>query len=151
MSYSVTRIEDGVDGLDALKGYSARRRRKKRGASAACLPSLSITASQGGYMHFLSAYSCVSITNCSDCEIVVGAVSGAVVLNGCERIKLTVACKKLIVQNSLECDLSVATLSASVIAGDSRSLIFGTLYTILISPRSTCLSSFYQPSIIFDM
>ena len=129
-SYSVTRVEDGVDGLDALKGYSARRRRKNKGASAGCLPSLSVTASQGGYMHFLSAYSCVSITNCSDCEIVVGAVSGAVVLNSCERIKLTVACKKLIVQNCLECDLSVATLSASVIAGDSRSLIFGTLRVI---------------------
>lgn len=130
--YSVTRVEDGVDGLDALKGYSARRRRQNQGASAAYLPSLSVTASQGGYMHFLSAYSCVSITNCSDCEIVVGAVSGAVVLNSCERIKLTVACKKLIVQNCLECDLSVATLSASVIAGDSRSLIFGTLPVIMI-------------------
>ena len=131
-SHSVTRIEEGVDGLDALKGYSARRRRKNRGVAAGSLPSLSITASQGGYMHFLSSYSCASITNCSDCEIVIGAVSGAVVLNSCERIKLTVACKKLIVQNSLECDLSIATLSASVIAGDSRSLIFGTLRIITV-------------------
>ena len=138
-SYSVTRIEDGVDGLDGLKGYSARKRRKNRGAGVGCLPSLSITASQGGYMHFLSVYSCVSITNCSDCEIVIGAVSGAVVLNSCERIKLTVACKKLIVQNSLECDLSVATLSASVIAGDSRSLIFGTIPVIMIRSLSACL------------
>jgi Tubulin binding cofactor C len=121
-----SRHEEGAENLDALKGYSARRRRRRR-EGAASLPHLSINTSQGGHMHFLSAYSCVSISNCSDCEIVIGAVSGAVVVHGCERIKLTVACRKLIVQNSLECDLHVAALSASVIAGDSRSLIFGML------------------------
>ena len=126
-----SRPEEGVENLDALKGYSARRRRRRREVGAGSLPHLSVNASQGGHMHFLSSYSCVSISNCSDCEIVIGAVGGAVVVHGCERIKLTVACRKLIIQNSLECDLHVATLSASVIAGDSRSLIFGA-YAMLL-------------------
>ena len=122
-----SRLEEGVDELDALKGYSVRRRRRRRreGGSIACLPPLNISTSQGAHMLFLSAYSCASITNCSDCEIVIGAVSGAVVLHGCERIKITVACRKLIVHNCLECEIYLATLSPSVIAGDSRSLTFG--------------------------
>jgi hypothetical protein len=136
-----SRHEEGAENLDALKGYSARRRRRRREGGAS-LPHLSINTSQGGHMHFLSAYSCVSISNCSDCEIVIGAVSGAVVVHGCERIKLTVACRKLIVQNSLECDLHVATLSASVIAGDSRSLIFGKCcYVMLCCAGGFCLLS----------
>lgn len=123
-----SRLEEGVEDLDALKGYSVRRRRRRRkeGGSIGCLPPLHVTTSQGAHMLFLSAYSCASIINCSDCEIVIGAVSGAVVLRGCERIKITVACRKLIVHNCLECEIYLATLSLSVIAGDSRSLSFGT-------------------------
>ena len=125
---SVSKPDEGAEELDALKGFSTRRRRKRRASSiggVGGLPHLSITSSQGAHLHFLSAYSCVSITNCSDCEIVIGAVRGAIIVQGCERIKLTVACRKLVVQNSLECELYVATLSPSVISGDSRSLSFG--------------------------
>ena len=126
--FSISKPDDGVDELDALKGYSVRRRRRRRAFSVVGLvdlPHLSIISSQGAHMHYLSAYSCVSITNCNDCEIVIGAVSGAIVVHGCERIKLTVACRKLIIQNSLECELHIATLTPSVISGDSRSLSFG--------------------------
>ena len=126
--FNVSKPEEGAEELDALKRFSARRRRKRRASSVggvAGLPHLTITSSQGAHLHFLSAYSCVSVTNCNDCEIVIGAVRGAVIVHGCERIKLTVACRKLVVQNSLECELYVATLSPSVISGDSRSLSFG--------------------------
>jgi hypothetical protein len=54
-----------------------------------------------------------------------GAVRGAVIIQGCERIVLTVACSKLVIQNSLECEINLASLTASVISGDSRSLTFG--------------------------
>ena len=107
--------------------YDGRRRKNRnvKPGGEAGLPHLSISASQGVHMYFLSPYSCVSITNCSDCEIIIGAVKGAVILHGCERIKLTVACRKLVIQNSLECEICLATLTASVISGDSRSLSFG--------------------------
>jgi len=61
-------------------------------------------------------------------------VRGAVIINGCERVRITVACRKLVVLNCLECEFNVATMSATVISGDSRSLVFGpfnTAYTHL--------------------
>jgi hypothetical protein len=56
---------------------------------------------------------------------VIGAVAGVVVVSGCERLRLSVACRKLVAHNCLECEFSVATLSPSIISGDTRSLVFG--------------------------
>lgn len=76
-------------------------------------------------IYALSAYYSASITGCSDCEIVLGAVFGAVIVSGCERVKVTAACRKLIVMNCLECEFQVATLTPSIIVGDCRSIVIG--------------------------
>lgn len=99
------------------------------------LPQLFLNFCTRGNLYMLSPYYCASINGCMDSEIVIGAVYGAVIVNGCERIKITCACRKLIVLNCLECEFNVATLSTSIIAGDSRSLIFGKYH------KSTVLSS----------
>ena len=47
------------------------------------------------------------------------------VVSGCERVRLTVACRKLIVMNCLECELNVSALSSSIMIGDCRAIVFG--------------------------
>jgi len=78
-------------------------------------------------LYLLAPYSCVTIASCSDCEIVVGAVAGALVVTGCERVRISGTCRKLVVHSCLDCEISVATLSPAVISGDSRGLLVGPL------------------------
>ncbi len=91
------------------------------------LPQMFLSECKGALLYLVSPYYSASLTNCEDCEIVIGAVFGAVIVNGCERLKITCACRKLIVLNCLECEFNVATLSTTIIGGDSRGLTFGML------------------------
>lgn len=88
-------------------------------------PVLTVSQCSGSTMYLLMPYSSASINSCSDSEIVVGAVAGAVIVSGCERVRISVACRKLVIHNCLDCIFNVATLSTSTISGDSRSLVFG--------------------------
>lgn len=89
------------------------------------LPQLYVNYSRGARLYMMSPYYSATITGCVDSQIVVGSVYGSVIVNGCERVKITVACRKLLVINCLECEFNLATLDCSVIMGDSRSLTFG--------------------------
>jgi hypothetical protein len=89
------------------------------------LPQLYVNYSRGARLYLLSPYYSGSITGCIDCQIIVGSVYGALIVNGCERTKITASCRKLIVINCLECEFNIASVSASVVIGDSRNLSFG--------------------------
>jgi len=98
------------------------------GSSDECthgLPQLVLNACIKSSLYLLSPYNSASISGCCDCEIIIGAVAGAVVISGCERVRITVACRKLIVTNCFDCQFNTATLTPTVIAGESRQLIFG--------------------------
>ncbi len=89
------------------------------------LPSLNICNCSNTTLYMMSPYFSAVISGCSDVEIIIGSVAGALTVTGCERVKITVACRKLLVNNCLECSFNVATLSPSIVLGDSRSLIIG--------------------------
>jgi len=82
------------------------------------LPPLYLNLCTKAKMYLISPYHSASITGCSDCEIVIGAVFGAVILSGCERVNITCACRKLIILNCVDCVFNVATLTTTIIAGD---------------------------------
>lgn len=87
-------------------------------------------------IYLLSPFTCMTITSCVDCEIVIGAVSGVILLSNCERVHLTATCRKLIAWNSYDCDIRLATLTPSIVSGDCRGLVFGpfnTTYRLLRS------------------
>lgn len=87
-------------------------------------------------IYLLRPFTCLTVTSCVDCEIVVGAVSGVILMSGCERVHITTTCRKLIVWNSHDCDIRLATLTPSIVSGDCRGLVFGpfnTAYRLLRS------------------
>lgn len=87
-------------------------------------------------IYLLGTFSCLTITSCVDCEIVVGAVSGVILMSSCERVHLTATCRKLIIWNSNDSDFRIATLTPSIVSGDCRGLVFGpfnTAYRLLRS------------------
>jgi hypothetical protein len=89
------------------------------------LPQLFVSYCSKASLYLVSPYYSACITGCVDSNIVVGAVYGAVIVNGCERIRLTVACRKLIVINCVDCEINLATLSTTLVLGDSRNLTLG--------------------------
>lgn len=89
------------------------------------LPQALITGCVSAHVYLLSPYSTATISNSHDCEIMIGAVAGAVILSACERVTLTVACRKLVVVGCVDCKINVAATSANVITGESRGLLFG--------------------------
>lgn len=89
------------------------------------LPQALITGCVGAHLYLLSSYSTATISSSHDCEIVIGAVAGAIILSACERVTLTVACRKLVVVGCLDCKINVASMSANVITGECRGLLFG--------------------------
>jgi hypothetical protein len=83
-------------------------------------------------MYFLGLYSSCTITLCFDSEIVIGAVSGAVIISGCERIKLSVTCRKLILINCYDCDIQLATLTPTITTGVCRGITIGYYFLLCI-------------------
>lgn len=93
------------------------------------LPQLFLNYCSDSHFYLISPYYSASLTGVSNCEIVIGAVYGTVILSGCERIKLSVSCRKLILQNCVDCQCNIATLSPTVILGDCRNLTIGPMNT----------------------
>lgn len=91
------------------------------------LPPLYLNLCTRAKLYLISPYHSATITGCSDCEIVIGAVFGAVIVSNCERVKITVACRKLLILNCLDCAFNVATLTTTIITGDCRSIVVGML------------------------
>lgn len=84
------------------------------------LPQLFVNYSQSSKLYFISPYYSATITGCKKSDIVIGAVFGAVIVSGCENIRLSVTCRKLIVLNCVDCDFFIATISPTVFIGDNR-------------------------------
>ncbi|KAJ1423387.1 tubulin binding cofactor C-domain-containing protein [Ochromonadaceae sp. CCMP2298] len=99
------------------------------------LPPLYLNFCSRAKMYLISPYHSASISGCSDCDIVIGAVFGAVIVSNCERVRITCACRKLLIINCLDCAFNVATLTTTIIAGDSRGVVVGPYNTAYKSLR----------------
>jgi hypothetical protein len=89
------------------------------------LPQLFINYCTRAKLYMISPYYSATITGCIDSDLVIGAVFGAVIVNGCERVRISCVCRKLVIINCLECDFSLATLTPTIIIGDCRNLSIG--------------------------
>jgi hypothetical protein len=89
------------------------------------LPPLYIQGCFGTCLYYLGPYSNVSITNCNDCHVVLGAVSGVVRMVGCERIRLTVVTRKVLIVSCLDCVLNLSCLLPTILAGENKGIIVG--------------------------
>ena len=104
---------------------------EERTPSPGSLPSLTMSSCCKSSSYVLCPLSYVTITACSDSSITLGAVAGVVLISGCERVRITVACGKLIVRNCLDCSFNLACLCPTTVLGDSRGLIFGKRIALL--------------------
>ena len=107
-------------------------RKQSQRTTTESLPHLAISNSSRTALYLLSPYCTGSINNCVDCDLVIGPVAGTLILSDCERVRLSVMTRKIILRNCLDCVVSCSTLSPVIIAGDSRGLMIGKHTTILL-------------------
>eukprot|EP00743_Colponemidia_sp_Colp-15_P002590 GILK01002806.1.p1 GENE.GILK01002806.1~~GILK01002806.1.p1 ORF type:complete len:549 (+),score=31.95 GILK01002806.1:41-1687(+) len=67
----------------------------------------------------------VSVLGCKDILVVVGAASGVVTVDFCERVTVTTACRCFRIGNSQDCSVNVACSMRPIIYGDSWGLVLG--------------------------
>jgi hypothetical protein len=89
------------------------------------LPQLFVNYSHNSKYYFISPYYSATITGCIKCEMIIGSVFGATILSGCEKLKITVTCRKLIVLNCVDCEIFLATASPTIFSGDCRNVTVG--------------------------
>lgn len=89
------------------------------------LPPLFLNTCSRAKLYLISPYHSASIVGCTDCDIVIGTVFGAVMVSNCERVRITCACRKLIIVNCLDCAFHIATLTTTILSGDCRGIVIG--------------------------
>eukprot|EP01031_Cornospumella_fuschlensis_P028381 gene28381-34265_t len=94
---------------------------------ASSLPPLFISHTHQSTLYLLSPYISASLLGCTHSRIHIGSVYGAVIVNGCEHLQVTVTCRKLVIINCLECTFHLACASSVVVIGDCRALYVGPL------------------------
>ena len=67
----------------------------------------------------------VSIAGCTDCEIVLVAVTGGVTVNYCDKVTVRVVTAGLRFENSIDCSGFVYSSRAIILTGDTRGITLG--------------------------
>ena len=88
------------------------------------LHDICINACSDSHIYLLQPFEHVSISGCINCTIVIGAVAGLLHVVDCERTKITVAARRIIVSNCLDVLHFAFTPSKPLLVGDNRSCQF---------------------------
>jgi len=86
---------------------------------------IKITACEDSYIFIDASVSFVSIINCINCTIYVGAVSRVTTIDKCEKIKVTIASNFLRIGNTIDSRINYYGAYAPVLYGDNRSITIG--------------------------
>jgi hypothetical protein len=84
---------------------------ERQSTSSHMLPQLVVDNCSSGTIYLLAPFLFGVITNCSNCEIVVGAVAHVLHLQECDGVRLTVAAGKVVIRNCRDCSVFSAALS----------------------------------------
>ena len=98
-------------------------------AEALCQRDAQINHCREAYVYLLSPFRHVTVMGCTDCTIVVGAVSRLIHVLGCERVRIVTACRRLCVANCIEAVFCIFSPEHPVLAGDNRACQFAPFCT----------------------
>jgi len=88
------------------------------------LHDICINACSDSHIYLLQPFEHVTISGCINCTIVIGAVAGLLHVVDCERTKITVAARRIIVSNCSDVLHFAFTPSKPLLVGDNRSCQF---------------------------
>lgn len=92
--------------------------------AAGRLHDLAISECSDAHFYLLQPFEHVTISACTGCTIVVGAVAGLMHVVDCEKTTITSAARRFLVSNSSDVQMCVFTPSPPLLVGDNRSCQF---------------------------
>ena len=105
------------------------------------LHDLSISDCNDVHMYLLQPFENVTISACTGCHIVIGAVAGLLHVVDCERTTITSASRRVLVSNSFEVLNCIFTPSPPLLVGDNRSCQFAPYNTYYDGLREDLLAT----------
>ena len=86
---------------------------------------LSLLGCHKAYIYVLAPVRFASIAGCTNCTVVVGAVSGCITFTHCEAMRIVVAAHCVRLSNCVDCDLFTYTPTRPLFMGDCRAMRVG--------------------------
>ena len=105
------------------------------------LHDLTIADCNDVHMYLLQPFENVTISACTGCHIVIGAVAGLLHVVDCERTTITSASRRALVSNSFEVLNCIFTPSPPLLVGDNRSCQFAPYNTYYEGLREDLLAT----------
>ena len=105
------------------------------------LHDLNISNCSDAHMYLLQPFEHATISACTDCTIVVGAVAGLLHVVDCERTTITTAARRVLVSNCFDVLHCVFTPSPPLLVGDNRSCQFAPYNTYYDGLREDLLAT----------
>jgi len=110
-------------------------------ASAGRLHDLAISDCSDAHFYLMQPFEHATISGCTGCTIVVGAVAGLLHVVDCEKTNVTAASRRVLVSNSADVQLCVFTPSPPLLVGDNRSCQFAPYNTYYDGLREDLLAT----------
>jgi TBCC domain-containing protein 1 len=111
------------------------------GAPGGRLHDLAISDCSDAHFYLLQPFEHATISACTGCTIVVGAVAGLLHVVDCEKTNITAAGRRILVSNSCDVQLFVFTPSPPLLVGDNRSCQFAPYNTYYDGLREDLLAT----------
>lgn len=111
------------------------------GAPGGRLHDLAISDCSDAHFYLLQPFEHATISACTGCTIVVGAVAGLLHVVDCEKTSITTAGRRILVSNSSDVQLFVFTPSPPLLVGDNRSCQFAPYNTYYDGLREDLLAT----------
>lgn len=105
------------------------------------LHDLAISDCNDAHFYLLQPFEHATISACTGCTIVVGAVAGLLHVVDCEKTSITTASRRILVSNSCDVQLFVFTPSPPLLVGDNRSCQFAPYNTYYDGLREDLLAT----------
>ena len=102
------------------------------------------------HFYLLQPFEHATIAACSGCTIVVGAVAGLLHVVDCEKTTITVAARRILINNSCDVQMCVFTPSQPILAGDNRTCQFAPYNTYYEGLREDLLVTGLAAAVLPD-
>jgi TBCC domain-containing protein 1 len=93
-------------------------------ATSGRLHDIHVSGCSDSHMYLLQPFEHATISACSGCTIVVGAVAGLLYVVDCERVTITSAARRVLVSNCYDVTHNIFTPSPPLLVGDNRNCKF---------------------------
>jgi len=105
------------------------------------LHDISVSECSDAHMYFLQPFEHATVSACSNCTIVVGAVAGLLHVVDCEKMTITSAARRVLVSNCNDVSLYIFTPSPSLLVGINKNCQFAPYNTYYDGLREDLLAT----------